>query len=476
MTAALALATLLFVLPARAADPAAELGARLSEQGTLFLSQLLGPGRGRVLVTVDAERRETHSQRELSAPVENKDEDKAMPGYTDAAALAAARKPSTVVTSRDDSLSSNDLVIKKLRVMAVLDTRLAEAQVVAVRRLLPEFLMMDGDRGDDISVVRAPLRPAWRDALESPEGARALMVTGAVVFSAFLIVLAGYLAASRAVSALTAELAARRASGGNNAAPASPFGPLPPGPEPELLPGGLPGLGAEGETIAAPAALGRRFDFLAGKAPAEITDLLQAENVEELAHLFAYLASANPDLAGNVFSSLPAARQGQLSQAVLGVTMADPDRLAALEGRLRTQAEFGMKGPQRLARILSRLPPEQREGLIGEVVSANPGAAAEIERSLFPFENVASLKPADLRRLLASVPYAEWGTALRGASKELTDAVLKELPEGARQQVAEAAGTPAPRARVVEARSRILSQLQSLSERGQVDLGRAEMI
>ncbi len=74
------------------------------------------------------------------------------------------------------------------------------------------------------------------------------------------------------------------------------------------------------------------------------------------------------------------------------------------------------------------------------------------------------------------MPYAEWGTALRGASKELTDAVLKELPEGARQQVAEAAGTPAPRARVVEARSRILSQLQSLSERGQVDLGRAEMI
>src|SRR4051812_46997010 len=70
MRPALLLALMLGVgVPVRAADPAAELGARLSEQATGFLAQLLGPGRGRALVTVQIERHETHTTRELSAPM-----------------------------------------------------------------------------------------------------------------------------------------------------------------------------------------------------------------------------------------------------------------------------------------------------------------------------------------------------------------------------------------------------------------------
>ena len=201
--------------------------------------------------------------------------------------------------------------------------------------------------------------------------------------------------------------------------------------------------------------------------------MLEKEPAEDLAALFAYLANTSPDLASNAFASLSAGQQSAVSQDLISLKIADPERLAGLEGRLKTSAEFGLQGAERLGKILSRLPPDQREGLLGELVSSQPDAAADVERSLFPFEDIGTLKPRDLRRLLVAIPYEDWGVALRGSSRELTDMVLKELQAGPRE-----AGAPQwtrqSHQRVNNARAS--SQLQSMAERAKSPSIRARTI
>jgi flagellar motor switch protein FliG len=192
--------------------------------------------------------------------------------------------------------------------------------------------------------------------------------------------------------------------------------------------------------------------------------------VEDLSLLFAYLAESNANLATRIFSALPAALQNEISQNLVKLSMADPERLSMLESRIKTAVEFGLRGSDRLGRILSRLPPGEREGILGDLMSKNPEGAEGVEKSLLLFEKIIEFKPEELRRLIVTVPYEDWGVALRGASPELSERMLAELPAGTRNLVQEASQAPQQRDKIMECRSRILTQVQALAARGLIDL------
>ena len=218
MTVALA------ALPCRAAPGATDLAARLSADATAFVEQLVGRGRGRVLVTLETRRVETHTERELSTPVDGATLVKGLPGYA-----RGVKKADSVLTTRDVSLLTDDLQIARMRATAVLDSSLPAERAEAVQRLLPQFLQLDRSRGDDLSVVAAPMRPPWREALAGPEGARAALLAGAWLLSALILALTLYLIAARSARALSRALE-RREPGPLPAPPAAgpSFGALPP--------------------------------------------------------------------------------------------------------------------------------------------------------------------------------------------------------------------------------------------------------
>lgn len=495
--------SLLAAAPARASVTAEEaaIAERLAGQANEFLLSLLGPGRGKAVVTVQGEQTISSSQAEyiVPTPVAGSSSDSSpnyLPGYNkdgekpkQKESVSGVDLNTTVRKSGQSSSWDSGLQIKLVRVSVILDSRLPKEQIAVVSDLLPKLLNLDKQRGDEISILRADLRlDNWKnvakDYLLSKEGTgTAALLSGALI----LILLSGIVlrfTANSAIRTFMEELSTQRFS---------PFGgaqsaglPSPAGDAPDLLSGGMPSLSIEGDepapgpSGAAPLPqLGQRFDFLTTRSPAALALLISGEPPQDLALLFAALAASHPDLSAAVFSALDGEVRANVSRTLAVMTTADPERLEMLENRLKNLFDFGVRGPERLGKILSRLPAADRETLFNEVVSSNPEVAQELERSLFSFEDIVQLKEADFRRLIVALPYADWGIALRGAGDNVVQRVLSELEPGIQSILKEAMSSPQPRVKILEARSKVISQTLTMVSRGEIILQNnesAEMI
>jgi flagellar motor switch protein FliG len=328
--------------------------------------------------------------------------------------------------------------------------------------------------------LRAELFPPWKLALQNfVASSKAPGVFSLFAGALLLTLLFGfiiYVTAMRVVKTFVAELAlARRAQRNLDERGANILSTPAKNDFPEILPGGIPSLsGSEsplGEAASTTLALGQRFDFLSSRQPPELAGLLAEEPAENIALLLASLAGSSPETAAAIFSALPSHKQKEASQALMGINATDPEKLTLVENKLRNLVEFGVRGPERLGRILSRLPATEREAVVSGMSTQNSKASEELEKSLFSFDDLAELADADLRRVIMGANYQEWGLALRGAPQLLIDGIFKQIPEGARAVAREAIESPQPRAKVLEMRSRILSRAQAMAERGEISLG-----
>lgn len=469
------------------ADPAGPIvdealaAERLAAHAREALDAVLGPGRAKVSVEVKGERLRASTDAEFFSPLApNASSSESprvldLPGYIRGlldSPAASSKEPLGVVPfqkSHEQSLRDAGFEIKRVEATVVLDSALGEALAQEASRLLPKVLRLNPERGDVLNLLRAPLRPAWRSAFATPGDWRAAAFMAAAFLAVLLAALIAGAALVRAARAFARELGARR--------PAEPA----PAPRPETLPelvsGAPPGFLEAPErasSAAAAPALGRRFDFLAEREPGVVLRALSGEKPEDLALLFGVLAESMPETATRLFSSLPAELQTAVSQGLLGLTTSDPDKVAAIEDRLRAAVANGVEGTERLARILSRVPGEERADLLGRLAARDAGETQRLEERVFAFEDLGALAPAELRRLLAAAPFDAWGVALRGAPRELSERVLAELPAGPRELAREASETPQARDKILAARSRILDAAARLADAGELRLGRGE--
>ena len=453
--------------------------ARLEKQAGDFLEGLVGPGRSRVFVTVEGEVSEVRTQSEVVTPI-RKPEDMAnekLPGYA-----ALTGQPGDLQFLQKDVESSSRrpaFNVRRINVSVVLDSSVPDALANDVRRLLPDLLRLKAERDDDLSVLRADLLPPWKAMAYTPDGIRLGLQVGAALVCVLFLAFAFYGTALRVTRTFVSEVAALRSQPAQETAVAvRAVGAQPLDVEGEIMPGSAPTLAelgfapAAGGGGAAPA-LGRRFDFLTARPSDEAARLLSDETPEDLSLLFCHLSDTSPEVAGRLFESMPSPRQALVAGALARLTQADPRKVEELEDRLRARFESGVEGSRKLGSLLSRVPPETREEVLGGLFTGDPDAAREVERAVTPFEAIFPLERRDLRRLISAVPQEVWGVALRSAPAEFTQKVLAELPAASRAALTAVLEQPQPKNKVLEARSRILAEASALASRGLIALGEA---
>ncbi|MFI5363344.1 MAG: FliG C-terminal domain-containing protein [Elusimicrobiota bacterium] len=512
----LALIAFFAASPAAAAssvnEEQAQAAERISERVTDALDGMLGAGRAKVEIDVVGEHSEINSDAEFLIPLEKPKEAVAvkptiqpksdpgrslldLPGYAKTrtalppgqqgplpgsspspskespAPPAAAPAPPPQNFNKEHEASRHDagFQIHSIHATVVFDSALDSGTVREASQLLPQLLNLDTTRGDSLNILRAPMRPVWKSAFSTPSDWRSAAYAlggGLIVLFTALIIFAGMVGAGRALGgSLGRELARARQEPEKASGSAEEL--------PELSPGAagfLEGEATSGANASGPAApmLGRRFDFLLGRDPDLIVRAVSTEKPEEISLFFGHLAESIPDLASRLFAHLPPEFQAQVSQSLLKLSVADPERLTALEERLRQAIENGVMGPQSLGRMLSRVPGDARADLLGRLAARDSRAAEEVERHMFSFEDLDGLDAAALRRLLGAVPYETWGPALRGAPRNLIEGVLTDLPEGPRDLVRAAVEVPQPREKIEEARSKILDAYAALLAKGEL--------
>lgn len=311
---------------------AAELSARMQEDVSRLLEQLVGRGRARSFVSVEGEA-VLKSKTESGTPSEDTF---TLPGYTSVNIMEKTGE--YLKQQREESQRTSEFRVKKLSVSLVFDNGVPETRVNAIKLMIADVLRLSEARGDSIITTRTEMMPWWKSALEAPEIRPVLIASafGAIALAVFLVL--GYILASRLLTGFVdyARINAPSPSGGNFTGPGGPA------PEEDDM-GEIIDVESRAASGGALLEAGSAFEFLEKLPPSESAGLLADLPEEDAAIIIANLSDRKPHISSKILLALPAAKKQAVSAKMMGLKQAEPEKIYEIESELRSRLEKSLK-------------------------------------------------------------------------------------------------------------------------------------
>lgn len=183
---------------------------------------------------------------------------------------------------------------------------------------------------------------------------------------------------------------------------------------------------------------------------------------------FAWLASADPDVAGRVLAAeppstialalahldakagarlltrLPESIREEVALRVASLEGVDVETVATVDAALRERVGTTLRaqvtrvdGAEVLAGMLSAAPRSAEESLIASLQGIDPELARRIRAAMFTFEDLKILPSRDLQKILSQVETGDLSLAVYAATEETREAVMSNLSERARENLEE---------------------------------------
>ncbi|MBM3846903.1 MAG: flagellar motor switch protein FliG, partial [Verrucomicrobia bacterium] len=207
------------------------------------------------------------------------------------------------------------------------------------------------------------------------------------------------------------------------------------------------------------------------------------------------IKNEQPQTVALVLSYLPPERAAQ----VLGMTRADirdqiVERLATLvptpieaveklvaimsarTGVKQTRALNQTGGLKSAAAVLNAMEKNTSKSLLVAIEERNPELVQLIQQKMFTFEDLVSIEPAGLQRILREVDLRELATALKSASEDIKGALLGAISKRAAETVGEEMSLMGPlKLKDIEAaQQKIIEVVRRLESEGEITIGRGE--
>ncbi|MFA0753991.1 MAG: hypothetical protein IMHGJWDQ_001774 [Candidatus Fervidibacter sp.] len=212
---------------------------------------------------------------------------------------------------------------------------------------------------------------------------------------------------------------------------------------------------------------------LSALPPGHLVELVRNENPQAIALLLGLLP---PSSGAAILNELSPELRGEVALRLL-ITEPPPeevletlrcslqDAIAIASGRT---ARFN--GLQVLVQILSNLPREVMQEILGNLEQKSPELAERVQQTMFTFEDLVKLDDRSLQRVLREVDMRELAIALKGASDELKDKIFRNMSQRAAQILREEMEYTGPvRLRDVTAAQRhIVDIVRKLEEAGEI--------
>jgi flagellar motor switch protein FliG len=224
------------------------------------------------------------------------------------------------------------------------------------------------------------------------------------------------------------------------------------------------------------------FAALEAADVAQAVQILKGEHPQTVALV---LAHRTPKWGAQILAALDADTVAEISLrlATLGrphpALVAQVDRLLSSRvviDRKEEMAEKVTEGPRELASILNLAPKALEEAVLGELAERDLSLAHQVKALMFVFEDIGTLDDRTIQKVLQNVQAATLAMALKGASEDLRQGILRNLSERARNGILEEMDLigPARRSQVEEARALVVAQVRALEEQGEIQIARTD--
>ena len=208
-----------------------------------------------------------------------------------------------------------------------------------------------------------------------------------------------------------------------------------------------------------------------------IGDLIRDENPQIIAIT---LASLEGEKAAEILSTLSLEVQKDVVRRVATLDEVPQQALNELEEILKAGVSAKpanklstLDGPKKLAEMINCIDTGEEQGLLEEIASIDNELAERIHDLMFVFDNLISLSDKDIQRCMRDISSEVLTLSLKGASKEVTDKIFKNMSSRAGQMIQEDLENrgPVKISEVEQAQKDFLAVVRKLSDANEITLG-----
>jgi flagellar motor switch protein FliG len=150
------------------------------------------------------------------------------------------------------------------------------------------------------------------------------------------------------------------------------------------------------------------------------------------------LSHVPPAQAAEILSGLPIDRQLSVIRRVATMGQTSPEIIKEVEKGLENRMSSVMSqqfenagGVSSVAEILNVIDRATERSLLENLAQEDASLVDDIRRLMFVFDDIAKLSDRDIQQLLKNVDTSQWAMALKGASEELKDKILRNMSKRA---------------------------------------------
>jgi len=205
--------------------------------------------------------------------------------------------------------------------------------------------------------------------------------------------------------------------------------------------------------------------------------------VREHAQTIALILSALPaELAHETLSHLPDEKRADVLRRVAGVDAISPEVLSevarAVNAELKASSAGGLRrvdGKGAALELLRRTEGPLQAELVAELEQMDPALAADLRSKLFTFQDLVNLTDRDVQALLKEADANRLAVALKGATPQLHDKIIRNMSSRAGEMLAEdlVAMGPVRLSVVEEAQAELVRLARDLADQGRITIASA---
>jgi len=218
------------------------------------------------------------------------------------------------------------------------------------------------------------------------------------------------------------------------------------------------------------------IDSLKWMEPSSIADLVANEHPQIIATIMVHL---DPDMAATVLALLTERLRNDVLLRIATLDSVQPVALHELNDVLtkllsgNAVGKKSIKGGVRTAAEILNFIGSTQEAVLESVRGHDPELAQKIMDEMFVFEDVLDIEDRGIQLILREVQSESLIVALKGASEELRDKILKNMSQRAAEMLREDLESKGPvKLSEVEAEQKeILKIVRRLADEGQVSIG-----
>ncbi len=208
-----------------------------------------------------------------------------------------------------------------------------------------------------------------------------------------------------------------------------------------------------------------------------VAGLLKVEHPQTIAVILAHL---DPEQASQVLAALPEPLRADAALRLATMEEVQPEMLQHVSEALQESLK-GSKGPRALAiggaemmaEILTRLDKTTEGSIMAKLAERDPALAENIRALMFVFDDLVEVDDRGIQELLKEAGKEDLALALRGASPEVRDKILRNMSSRAAEMLKDDMESRGPvrLSEVERAQQTILKLCRKLEEEGRIVLG-----